>query len=77
MKFVCLPKKIQSHTAFLEKHSENADAQNIKIAFKKTSTMLCYNNAKWNSIYIKKVTQDEIYEMYKKEREVAKVYNFL
>lgn len=50
MKFVGLPKKIQSHTAFLEKHFENADAQNIKIAFKKTSTMLCYNNAKWNSI---------------------------
>ncbi len=38
MKFVGLPKNIQSHTAFLEKHSENADAQNIKIAFKKTST---------------------------------------
>jgi hypothetical protein len=73
VKFVGLPKKIQSKTAFLEIYSKNADVQNIKIAFKKTSTMLWYINAKWNSIYIKMVTQDEIYEMYKKEREVAKV----
>lgn len=63
VKFVSLAKNIQAHPDFLEKYSENADAQNREIAFKKMFDDVMAQQRKMELDLYKKVTQDDAFRI--------------
>ena len=63
VKFVTLAKSIQAHPDYLEKYSENADAQNREIAFKKIFDDVMAQQRKIELDLYKKVTQDDSFRI--------------
>jgi len=63
VKFVTLAKSIQAHPDYLEKYSENADAQNREIAFKKIFDDVMAQQRKVELDLYKKVTQDDSFRI--------------
>lgn len=63
VKFVSLAKNIQAHPDFLQKYSENADAQNREIAFKKIFDEVMAQQRKMELDLYKKVTQDDAFRI--------------
>ena len=63
VKFVSLAKSIQAHPDYLEKYSENADAQNREIAFKKIFDDVMAQQRKIELDLYKKVTQDDSFRI--------------
>ena len=63
VKFVTLAKSIQAHPDYLEKYSENADAQNREIAFKKIFDDVMAQQRKMEPDLYKKVTQDDSFRI--------------
>lgn len=63
VKFVTLAKSIQAHPDYLEKYSENTDAQNREIAFKKIFDDVMAQQRKIELDLYKKVTQDDSFRI--------------
>ncbi|WP_026978111.1 type I restriction endonuclease subunit R [Flavobacterium tegetincola] len=63
IKFVTLAKNIQAHPDYLNKYSENADAQNREIAFKKIFDDVMAQQRKSELDLYKKVTQDDSFRI--------------
>jgi type I restriction enzyme R subunit len=63
VKFVSLAKSIQAHPDYLEKYSENSDAQNREIAFKKIFDDVMAQQRKMELDLYKKVTQDDSFRI--------------
>ncbi|MEC5165944.1 type I restriction enzyme R subunit [Flavobacterium sp. PL11] len=63
VKFVTLAKNIQAHPDFLDKYSENADAQNREIAFKKIFDDVMAQQRKSELDLYRKVTQDDAFRI--------------
>ncbi|OYU82522.1 MAG: DEAD/DEAH box helicase [Flavobacterium sp. BFFFF2] len=63
VKFVSLAKSIKAHPDYLEKYSENADAQNREIAFKKIFDEVIAQQRKMELELYKKVTQDDSFRI--------------
>ena len=63
VKFVTLAKSIKAHPDYLEKYSENADAQNREIAFKKIFDEVMAQQRKIELDLYKKVTQDDSFRI--------------